>query len=297
MAQREHIDGNIDEDVIQFDDVHQLRFINMRPDYLILALIRDDDRSTLPEIHIPPLNPPMPRFYLGLVIRSVRELLQYSLTPGPEYNPLLSMLAWNADYWSVTFHASGDSLTAAFYPVYINPRPAERVETPMRESSTDDEQPGPSHQVNSSSGGSHMDGSRTDDEQPGPSHQANNSSEMRSAGSYMDGSRTDDEQPGPSRRANSSEIRSGGSRTPSDQSPGKSLEETHTDDEQPGPFHMVNNRSEIRSGGSTTPADQSSSSHDEMRQGIKRKRKTSGPHSPGLKRLTLDGYSNPACSK
>jgi len=122
MAQREHIDGNIDEDVIQFDDVHQLRFINMRPDYLILALIREDDRRTLPEIHIPRLNPPMPRFYLGLVIRSVRELLQYSLTPGPEYNPLLSMLAWNADHWSVTFHASGDSLTAAFYPVHINPQ-------------------------------------------------------------------------------------------------------------------------------------------------------------------------------
>jgi len=255
MAQREDFDGNIGEGfILPNEDFHQLRYMIVRPDSVILALIREDDGTTLPEIHIPLLNRPMPRCYLGLVIRSVRELLQYSLTPGPEYNPLPSMLAWNADYWSVTFQASGDSLTAAFYPVYINPRPAERVETPRRESSTDDEQPGPSHQVNNRSGGSHMDGSRTDDEQPGPSHQANNSSEMRSGGSHMDGSSTDDEQPGPSRRANSSEIRSGASRTPSDQSPG---------------------------------------SQNEMRLGAKRKRKTSGSSkSRERKRKRSDHHSD-----
>ncbi len=30
------------------------------------------------------------------------------------------MLAWNADYWSIAFYASGEALEITFYPVYIN---------------------------------------------------------------------------------------------------------------------------------------------------------------------------------
>jgi len=56
-----------------------------------------------------------------------------------------------------------------------------------------------------------MSESSTDDEQPGPSQpgdQINNSSEIRSGGSHMDGSSGDDEQPGPSHQLNNGEIRS-----------------------------------------------------------------------------------------
>ncbi|KAK9953743.1 hypothetical protein ABG768_015870 [Culter alburnus] len=174
-------------------------------------MTEDDVERTLPEIRIPShLIAFNPGFYIGLVQISLNELTRYSLTPGPEHNPLLSMLAWNADYWSITFNASGESMQIAFYPVYFNGPSAERVGTSTSESSSDDEQPGPSHRVN-------------------------NRSEFRSGGSSM----------------------------------------SESDDEQPGPSHRVNNRSEIRSGGSKTLANQSSGSQ-EMRQGVTRKRKTSG---------------------
>ncbi|XP_039506164.1 ABC transporter F family member 4-like [Pimephales promelas] len=298
-------DGNIAEHVIQDDGFDELPFLELLPDYVIQATIEDGDvRRTLPDIRIQlRLAPIRPSIYIRLVRMSINELAQNFLTAGPEHNPLLSMLAWNADHWSVTLHASGDSMDIAFYPVYINTQPAERVETSVSESSTDDEQPGPSQ----------------------PDDQINNSSEIRSGGSHMDGSSIDDEQPGPSRRANNSEIRSGASRIPSDQSSGSQVEmrqgvkrkrktsgssksreqkrkrsdhhsdsdsssfslisgisspallgETSRDDEQPGPSHLVNNRSEIRTTGSSTPADQSSGTQVEMRQGVKRKRKTSG---------------------
>ncbi|XP_042606645.1 transcriptional regulator ATRX homolog [Cyprinus carpio] len=177
------------------------------------------------------------------------------------------MLAWNADYWSITFYASGEALEIAFYPMYIN--------TPsMSESSTDDEQPGPSNLVSNSEG--------------------------RAGGSSTSESSTDDEQPGPSALVNNSEGRAGRSRTSADQSSGGQLKtrqgfkskrehgrsesrlrkkrrldhnpnslpmfidnspearwETHmsgssTDDEQPGPSNLVNS-CKARPGGSRAP--------------------------------------------
>ncbi|XP_039550140.1 another transcription unit protein-like [Pimephales promelas] len=288
-------DGNIAEDVVQD--------FELLVDYVIHAAIVDGNiQMDLPDIRIPlRLTPTRTSIDIGLVRRSLNVLGQYSLTPGPEYNPLLSMLAWNADHWSVTLHASGDSMEIAFYPVYINSQPAERVETPTSESSTDDEQPGPSQQINNSSeigsGESHMDGSSTDDEQPGPSHQHNNR-EIRSGGcttpsDQSSGSQVEMRQ-GVKRRRNTSGSSKSRERkrkrsdhhsdSDSDSSsfslfsgissPG-SLGETSRDDEQPGPSHRANNRSEIRTTGSRTPSVQSSGSQVAMTQGVKRKRKTS----------------------
>ncbi|ROL40974.1 hypothetical protein DPX16_11424 [Anabarilius grahami] len=215
MAQGEPFDNNISEDEIQLDDFNELVIFEMWPQYVINVTIIDENiQRTLPEIRIPRRFTVFhPGFYIDLVRRSLNELTRYSLTAGPGHNPLLSMLAWNADYWSITFNASGEFLEIAFYPVYFYGPSAERVETSTSESSLDDEQPGPSHQVN-----------------------------------------------------NRSEIRTGGS----------SMNRSSTDDEQPGPSHRVNNRSEIRSEASRTPADQSSGSQIEIREGVKRKRKTSG---------------------
>ncbi|KAK9962782.1 hypothetical protein ABG768_008134 [Culter alburnus] len=178
-----------------------------------IAFLNEHVRRDLPEICAPYqyIAP-----HRGSLRETIERLAQYPLTPGPERNPLLSMLTWNADSWGVTLEASGDSTWCiAFYPVYNN------VETSMSESSSDDEQPGPSHQVNIRSeirfGGSHMSESSRDEEQPGPSHQVNIRSEIRSGGSYMSESSRDEEQPGPSHRVNiRSGIRPGRSRTPAD---------------------------------------------------------------------------------
>ncbi|KAL0152225.1 hypothetical protein M9458_051948 [Cirrhinus mrigala] len=56
------------------------------------------------------------------------------------------MTDWFADYWSIRLDASGESIQVGFYPVFINTPP----ETSVSESSTDDEEPGPSNLVNSS---------------------------------------------------------------------------------------------------------------------------------------------------
>ncbi len=83
--------------------------------------------------------------------RALRELLLYQWTPDTAYSPLVSMLTWQTDLWGVTVHAAGESSTLAFYPLYTYNPPAAHEEIPM-----DDEQPGPSHQVNceASPGGS-----------------------------------------------------------------------------------------------------------------------------------------------
>lgn len=215
MAQGEPFDGNISEEEFQLNDFEELVIFQMWPQYVInVTIIEENIQRTLPEIRIPRRFTVFnPGFYVDLVRRSLSELTRYSLTPGPEHNPLLSMLAWDADYWSITFNASGELLEIAFYPVYFYGPLEEHVETSTSESGSDDEQPGPSHQVN-----------------------------------------------------NRSEIRAGGS----------SMNRSSSDDEQPGPSHRVNNRSEIRSEGSRTPADQSSGSQIEIRECVKRKRKTSG---------------------
>ncbi|ROL41269.1 hypothetical protein DPX16_5378 [Anabarilius grahami] len=54
------------------------------------------------------------------------------------------MLAWKADAWTITLHASGEFTNIEFYPVCNNPL-AECVETSISESGSDDEEPGPSH--------------------------------------------------------------------------------------------------------------------------------------------------------
>ncbi|XP_048033223.1 protein starmaker-like [Megalobrama amblycephala] len=222
-------------------------------------------------------------FYIDLVRRSLSELTRYSLTPGPEHNPLLSMLAWNADYWSITFNASGEFLEIAFYPVYFNGPSAERVETSTSESSSDDEQPGPSHQVNNRSeirtGGSSMNRSSTDDEQPGPSHRVNNRSEIgsktpadQSSGSQTEITEGVKRKRKTSGRSKSREQKNNRSNHHSDSDSSSdslsamfsppSLGETSRDDDQPGPSHRDN--SEARAS-----ADQSS--RDELRRGGKRK--------------------------
>ncbi|ROL40970.1 hypothetical protein DPX16_11420 [Anabarilius grahami] len=286
---------------IELNNANALLFIEIWPEYVLQVTMTEDDvERTLPEIHIPRhLIAFNPGFYTDLVRRSLNELTRYSLTPGPGHNPLLSMLAWNADYWSITVNASGESMQIAFYPVYFYGPSAERVETSTSESSSDDEQPGPSHQVNNRSeirtGGSSMNRSSTDDEQPGPSHQVNNRSEIRSGGSRTlanQSSVSQEMRQGVKRKRNNSgrsesreqERKKTDHHSDSDSSSDSltstfsppSLGETSRDDDQPGPSHRVNNRSEIRSGESRTPADQSSGSQVEMRQGVKRKRKTSG---------------------
>jgi len=84
MAQREDFDGNIGEGfILPNEDFHQLRYMIVRPDSVILALIREDDGTTLPEIHIPRrLIPTMTHLFIRLVRRTINEIVQYSLTPG-----------------------------------------------------------------------------------------------------------------------------------------------------------------------------------------------------------------------
>ncbi len=270
MAEGDLFNDNLPQVIIQFNEVDEFFLMEFWPQYVINATVIDGDiRRALPQIRIPRhFTAVNAGFFVDLLRRSLNQLAQYSLTHGPYHNPLLYMLAWNADYWSIAFYASGEALEIAFYPVYIN--------TPSTsESSTDDEQPGPSRLVGNS--------------------------EARAGGSSTSESSKRDEQPGPSVLPNNNEDRAGGSRTSADQSSGSQVKtregvkgkrahgrsesrqrkkrrldhnpnslpmlmdnspetrwETHmnrtsTDDEQPGPSNLVNS-SKARPGGSRTPS-------------------------------------------
>lgn len=187
--------------------------------------------------------------------RALRELLLYQWTPDTEYSPLVSMLTWQTDLWGVTVHAAGESSTLGFYPLYTYNPPAAHEEIPM-----DDEQPGPSHQVNceASPGGSRA-----------PAGQSSDSQLKRKQGGKRKRKT--------SGRSESREWKNRRSDHQSDSSfesliSGESLGETSTDDDQPGFPHRDNR--ETRARGSRALTDQSS--QDELSQGGKRKRKTSG---------------------
>ncbi len=192
MAEGDLFDDNLPQVIIQFNEVDELFLMDFWPQYVINATVIDGDiHRALPQIRIPHhFTVVNAGFFVDLLRRSLNQLARYPLTPGPYHNPLLYMLAWNADYWSIAFYASGEALEITFYPVYIN--------TPSTsESSTDDEQPGPSHLVSNS--------------------------EARAGGSSTSESSTGDEQPGPSVLANNNEDRAGGSRTSADQSSGSQV--------------------------------------------------------------------------
>lgn len=208
--------------------------------------------------------------------RALRELLLYQWTPDTEYSPLVYMLTWQTDVWGVTVHAAGESSTLGFYPLYTYNPPAAREEIPM-----DDEQPGPSHQVNLEAS-------------PGVS---------RAPADQSSDSQVKSRQGGKRKRKTSgrSESRKWKRRRSDHQSDssfdslisGESLGETSTDDDQPGFSHRDNR--EARARGSRALTDQSS--QDEMSQGGKRKRKTSGrSESREGKRRRSDHQSDSASS-
>ncbi len=187
--------------------------------------------------------------------RALRELLLYQWTPDTAYSPLVSMLTWQTDLWGVTVHAAGESSTLAFYPLYTYNPQAAHEEIPM-----DDEQPGPSHQVNceASPGGSIAPADQSSD------------SQLKSKQGGKRKRKT-------SGRSESREWKNSRSDHQSDSSfesliSGESLGETSTDDDQPG-FSQRDNI-EARARESRAVTDQSS--QDELSQGGKQKRKTSG---------------------
>lgn len=114
--------------------------------HFLVSIANEHVQRDLPEIRIPRNDSGV---HIQLILRRIRELAQYPLMPAPEHNQLLCMLAWNADYWSFTLNASGESMDIAFYPMYSsNYRPPAVHDETSSESSADDEQPGPSHLVN-----------------------------------------------------------------------------------------------------------------------------------------------------
>ncbi len=306
MAEGDLFNDNLPQVIIQFNEVDEFFLMEFWPQYVINATVIDGDiRRALPQIRIPRhFTAVNAGFFVDLLRRSLNQLAQYSLTHGPYHNPLLYMLAWNADYWSIAFYASGEALEIAFYPVYIN--------TPSTsESSTDDEQPGPSHLVGNSearAGGSSTSESSKRDEQPGPSRLVGNS-EARAGGSSTSESSKRDEQPGPSRLVGNSEARAGGSSTSEsskrDEQPGpsrlvgnsearaggSSTSESSKRDEQPGHSVLPNNN-EDRAGGSRTSADQSSGSQVKTREGVKGKRAHGRSESRQRKKRRLDHNPN-----
>ncbi|KAL0147125.1 hypothetical protein M9458_057649 [Cirrhinus mrigala] len=358
MAEGDQSDDDLPGGHNPLDNINQIILMHMRPQHVINAVIIDGGvRRTLPPIRIPRhFTVVNPGLFVNFVRRALTNFSQHPLG-GPPNNPLLSRRILNADYWSVTLDSSGEGLAVGFFPVYINTPP----ETSESESSTDDEQPGPSDldsnsearagesSTSSSSmddeqpgpsdldsnsearaGGSSTSSSSMDDEQPGPSNLVNNISEDSSGGSgsqvkktqgvkrkrehgrsesrkskrrqsdhnfsTMNRSSTDDEQPGPSNRFSSSKARAGRSDHWSDSdSSHHSISSGFSspgDNEQPEPSHKDDN--EVRTERSRTPSDQSSVSQ-KMKQGGKRKRKTSGrSESGGRKRSRLEHRSDSA---
>lgn len=187
--------------------------------------------------------------------RALRELLLYLWIPDTEYNPLVSMLTWQTDVWAVTVHAAGESSTLGFYPLYTNNPPAARGEI-----LTDDERPGPSHQVNHEASPG---GSRAPAEQSSGSQVA-----IRQGGKRKRKSSGRSESREWKRRRSDHQTGSSHDSLIS----GESLGGTSTDDDQLTLSHRDNR--EAKAGGSRKLTDQSS--QDELTQGGKRKRKTSG---------------------
>ncbi|KAI2649888.1 Glutamine-rich protein 2 [Labeo rohita] len=295
MAEGDNFDDDLPGGHNPLDDINEIFLMNLRPQYVINAtIINGNVRRTLPPIRIPrhftAVNPDL---FIGLVRRALTNVSQYPLV-GPPNNPLLSMLALRADYWSVTLDSSGDCSEVGFFPVFIN--------TPsVSESSTDDEQPGPfdldsnsEARAGESSTSSSSTGDTTNDtsstEEPGPSNLVNSSSEDSSGGSRTsvdESSGSQVKRQGVKRqrehcRSESQKLK----RRRSDHNPdfypmyvdnspesrwGTHMNRSSTDDEEPGPSSLFDS-SKAGAGGSRTPSDQSS---DSQVKGVKRKRKTS----------------------
>ncbi|KAL0158599.1 hypothetical protein M9458_046675 [Cirrhinus mrigala] len=287
MADGERFDDDLPGGHNPLDNVNEILLMNLRPQYVINAsVIYGDVQRTLPPIRIPRRYTAVnPGFFISLVQRALTNVSRYLLV-GPPNNPLLSILALRADYWSVTLNSSGDCCEVGFFPVFIN-TPSE---TSVSESSTDDEQPGPSDldsNSEASAGGSSTSSSSTDDtsstEEPGPSNLVNSSSEDSSAGSRTSvdessGSQVKKRQGVKRQREHGRPESRKLKRRRSDHSPDfcpmyidNSPESDDEDDEEPGPSNRFDS-SKARAGGSRTLSDRSSDSQVE---GVKRKRKTS----------------------